>query len=114
MPKLDEQISTLQERLKQLKVRQQRIDVRKRALEMQRERKAETRRQILVGTLVMAMAESGELDPDQLRGWLESGLTRAADRVLFDLPPLDAGPESTLGSSPQTSAIHTSAVQRDV
>ena len=45
MPKLDDQISTLQERLKQLKLRQQRIDARKRAIETLRERKAETRRQ---------------------------------------------------------------------
>ena len=40
MPKLDEQISTLQDRLKQLKLRQQRSDARKRAVEAQREKKA--------------------------------------------------------------------------
>jgi hypothetical protein len=39
MPKLDEQISTLQERLKQLKLRQQRSEARKRAFEAQREKK---------------------------------------------------------------------------
>jgi hypothetical protein len=49
MPKLDEQISTLQERLKQLKLRQQRSDARKRAVEAQREKKAETRRQFVAG-----------------------------------------------------------------
>ncbi len=53
MAKLDEQISTLQERLTQLKVRQQRVDARKRAIDSLRERKAETRRRILVGALIM-------------------------------------------------------------
>jgi hypothetical protein len=33
MPKLDDQISALQDRLKQLKLRQQRLDARKRAIE---------------------------------------------------------------------------------
>ena len=41
MPKLDDQISTLQERLKQLKLRQQRTEARKRAIDAQRERKNE-------------------------------------------------------------------------
>jgi conjugative transfer protein TraD len=87
--KLDEQISTLQERLIQLKVRQQRLDARKRAVDAQRDRKAETRRQILVGALVMAKAHSGEMDPALLRGWLAQALTRASDRALFDLAPIE-------------------------
>jgi hypothetical protein len=86
LAKLDEQISVLQERLLQLKLRQQRVDARQRAIEAQRERKAETRRQILVGTLVLAKARDGGLDPNVLRGWLDSGLTRTSDRALFDLP----------------------------
>jgi hypothetical protein len=83
---LDEQIALLQERLTQLKVRQQRSDVRKQAILAERERKAETRRRILVGTLVLAKVRDGELDPALLRGWLDSSLTRASDRALFDLP----------------------------
>ena len=85
MPKLDEQISVLQERLMQLKLRQQRVDARKRAIESQRERKLETRRRLLVGTLVLAKIRDGELDPALLRSWLDSTLTRASDRALFDL-----------------------------
>ncbi len=50
MAKLDEQISTLQQRLQQLKLRQQRIDARKRAIAATQERKADTRRKILMGT----------------------------------------------------------------
>jgi large subunit ribosomal protein L7/L12 len=88
MPKLDEQITTLQEKLSQLKLRQQRIDARRRAVQAERERKAETRRRILVGALIRAKAERGEIDPRQLLAWLDQFLTRADDRALFDLPPL--------------------------
>jgi hypothetical protein len=88
MPKLDEQISTLQNRLTQLKLHQQRNDARKRALEAHRERKLETRRRILVGTLVMSLAKEGQIDPNQLRAWLDRALTRTDDRALFNLPAL--------------------------
>jgi large subunit ribosomal protein L7/L12 len=89
MPKLDEQISTLQEKLSQLKLRQQRLDERKRAVAALRERKATTRRQILVGGIVLAKVAQGEIDGEQFRGWLDGALTRAGDRDLFGLPPLN-------------------------
>jgi hypothetical protein len=87
MPKLDDQISTLQEKLQQLKLRQQRVDARKRASEALRERKAATRRKILVGGVVLAKLERGEIDHEQFRSWLNHALTRADERALFDLPP---------------------------
>jgi hypothetical protein len=89
MPKLDDQISTLQERLKQLKLRQQRIDARKRAIETMRERKAETRRQFVVGSVILAKVQEGAMDPMQLREWLDETLTRKDDRALFRLTPKD-------------------------
>jgi hypothetical protein len=92
MPKLDDQISTLQERLKQLKLRQQRIDARKRAIETMRARKAETRRQFVVGSVILAKVEEGAMDAMQLREWLDQTLTRKDDRALFHLPPKDAAP----------------------
>jgi hypothetical protein len=95
MPKLDEQISTLQNRLTQLKLRQQRNDARKRALEVHRERKLETRRRIVVGALVMGLAKEGQIDPNQLRAWLDRALTRTDDRALFNLPALGAEPAAT-------------------
>ena len=85
MPKLDEQISTLEEKLKQLKLRHQRIEARRKAIESQRERKADTRRKILIGGVVMAKVEQKVMDDKQLRGWLDEALTRADDRALFDL-----------------------------
>jgi hypothetical protein len=87
MPKLDEQIATLEDRLKQLKLRQQRIDARQRALQAQRQRKAETRRKILVGGAVLAKVQRGEIAAEQLRDWLDQALTRADDRAMFGLPP---------------------------
>jgi hypothetical protein len=90
MPKLDDQISTLQERLNQLKLRQQRQDARKRASDALRERKAATRRKILVGGIVLAKVQQGEMDNELFRRWLDQALTRADDRALFDLPVSNA------------------------
>ena len=71
--KLDERITGLEEKLKQLRTRQQRIEARKRALLSRRERAADTRRKILVGAIVLAKVEQGELDAGLLRGWLDAG-----------------------------------------
>ncbi len=90
MPKLDDQISTLQEKLTQLKLRQQRLDSRKRALQAERERKLLTRKKILVGGIVLAKVDRGEFDAQQLRAWLDQALTRADERALFDLPVLSS------------------------
>ncbi len=95
MAKLDDQITLLQERLTQLKVRQQRSDARKEAIARKRERKTETRRQILVGTLVLRKVQSGELDANVLRDWLDAGLTRTSDRALFDLPAIPGAKAGT-------------------
>jgi hypothetical protein len=90
MAKLDEQISVLQDRLTRLKIRQQHIDARKRAIAAQRERKADTRRKMLVGALIIAKAKEGQMDAELLRSWLDQALTHADERGLFDLPPLPA------------------------
>lgn len=85
MAKLDDQISTLQERLTQLKLRQQRVDARQRAAEATRERKKELRRRILVGALILEKTRAGEMDAALLERWLEESLTGTADRELFQL-----------------------------
>ena len=83
--KLDERITGLEEKLKQLRTRQQRIEARKRALLSRRERAADTRRKILVGAIVLAKVEQGELEAARLRAWLDQALTRKDDRELFGL-----------------------------
>jgi septal ring factor EnvC (AmiA/AmiB activator) len=85
MPKLDDRIATLQERLQQLKAQQQRIAAKQKSIESQRQRKADTRRKILVGAIVLARIEQGRLSEAELRGWMDEALTRPEDRALFDL-----------------------------
>ena len=86
MPKLDEQITALETRLKELKSRQQRISARQRALEVRRNRKADTRRKVLAGAIVLAKVESGEIEEKRFRQWVDETLTRREDRALFGLP----------------------------
>jgi prefoldin subunit 5 len=78
-------IAELEAKLRQLKERQQSVEARRRTLEARRERKADTRRKILVGAIVLAKVEHGEMDRALLRRWLEHGLTRDDDRRLFGL-----------------------------
>lgn len=56
-----------------------------------RERAADTRRKILVGAIVLAKVEQGELDGKLLRQWLKRALMRKDDRELFDLRSSGAG-----------------------
>lgn len=77
------QISVLEEKLRQLKAREQAAEARRRSLESRRKRKDDTRRKILVGAIVLAKVEQGELPEAQLRAWLDSALTRNDDRALF-------------------------------
>jgi len=92
MPKLDDQIATLQEKLTQLKARQQRLDARKQAVEAQRQRKADTRRKILLGGVLLGKVRAGEISQEQLHAWLDPALTRTQDRALFELA---ATPDNT-------------------
>ena len=85
MPKFDDGIQALEAMLKQLKVRQQRIDAGAKALANRQERRADTRRKILVGAVVLAKIEQGVFEESVLRGWLDGALTRADDRKLFGL-----------------------------
>ena len=78
-------IAQLEERLRQLKAREQAVEARRRVLESRRARKADTRRKILVGAIVLAKVEQGELEAARLRAWLDQALTRKDDRELFGL-----------------------------
>jgi len=78
-------IAELEVRLRQLKERQQAVEARRRTLESRRERKADTRRKILVGAIVLAKVERGEMDRALLARWLEHSLKREDDRALFGL-----------------------------
>jgi large subunit ribosomal protein L7/L12 len=85
MVEYERQIQKLEARLRQLRVRKQRDDARHRALEAKRSRREQTRRKILVGAVVLMQVDRGALDTAVLRQWLDSALTRADERALFDL-----------------------------
>jgi hypothetical protein len=81
--KLNERISSLEQRLGQLRAQRQRDDQRKRTFESRKVRKEDTRRKILIGALVLARVQQGRLSERELKSWLDEALTRADDRTLF-------------------------------
>jgi hypothetical protein len=87
MPKVSEKerIQALELKLKQLKVQQQRKDARARTLEARRTRREEMRRKFLVGAIVLAKVEAGEIDEKTLKLWLDPAVTKPEDRKLFGL-----------------------------
>ncbi len=59
------------------------------------ERKADTRRKVLVGAAILEKVESDEWPRDKLVAMMDKFLTRDRDRELFDLPSRVSGkPES--------------------
>ncbi len=81
---LDPKIEATRRKLEQLKARQQRIDARLRYLASKQARRADTRRKILVGAIILAQLERGEIDEKKFRAMRDQALNRADDRALFD------------------------------
>ncbi len=52
----------------------------------QQERKKDTRRKILLGSLMIHMMKTGELDEEKINQRLDEFLTKDIDRKLFTLP----------------------------
>ena len=90
MPKLDEKIAAAELKVKQLKTRQRQLEARKRSIAAKNQRSQDVRRKILVGAIVLAKVEAGEIPRADLRHWLDQAVTRAEDRELFELPTRDA------------------------
>jgi hypothetical protein len=95
MARLADRIATLEAKLKEAKAKQQQIEARQRAADAKRSRQQDTRRKVLVGALILSRvelskAERGEWPREKLLDLLDTALTRADDRALFDLPPLQS------------------------
>ena len=60
----------------------------------QEERKRETRRKILVGSMVLGLVQRGEWPEERLKAALERFLEREQDRALFGLLPRPAKQET--------------------
>ena len=97
MPSIEDTITALEAKLKQAKARKQLVEARKRAAEQKLSRRQDTRRKVLVGAVILARVERGEWPRDKLRALLDSYLTRADDRALFDLPNKAEQPHQTTG-----------------
>lgn len=87
MPKVSEKerIAALEAKLKQLKVVQQRKEAKARTVEARRSRREEMRRKFLVGAVVLAKVEVGEIEEKTLKQWLDPTVTKPEDRALFGL-----------------------------
>lgn len=83
--KIEEQIGSLEERLRRLKHKKQRTEARTRFAISRRARRDELRRKVLVGAIVLARVERGELEQAELQAWLDGALDKAEDRALFGL-----------------------------
>jgi hypothetical protein len=84
--KIEDRIKTAEDRLKKLRTKHARAKARARTAESRMARRAEIRRKILVGAVVLERVEKGLLDASELKAWLAPALERTEDRVLFDLP----------------------------
>jgi hypothetical protein len=80
-----ERIQALETKLKQLKVQQQRKEAKARSVALHRSRREEMRRKYLVGAVVLAKVEAGEIEETTLRQWMRPALSKREDRALFGL-----------------------------
>jgi len=81
--KTGRRLAALAERQARITAEMQRIKARHR----QQQRKDDTRRKILIGGLILAKIDRGEMRQDQIKAELDSYLERDRDRALFDIPP---------------------------
>ena len=96
MATIDERIAILEARLKQERAKKQQIEARKRTAEAKQKRQDDTRRKVLIGAVVLAKVERGEIREESLLAMLDQFLTRPDDRALFGLPEVVATPPDQL------------------
>jgi hypothetical protein len=86
MHTLEERIAQQEEKLRQLKTRQQKLLVQRRTEEAKRLRTEDTRRKILLGSMLLDRMSSDEGVRNRILGELALWLSREDDRKLFALP----------------------------
>lgn len=80
---IEDRIKQQEEKLKQLKIRKAKIEAAQKSAEAKKNRADDTRRKILVGSLVMEMMEQDAELKRSITAKLKSYLTRDHDRALF-------------------------------
>jgi hypothetical protein len=83
--KMEERIASMEQQLKALKERHQKAETKRKRDEAQKAKRDQARRKVLAGSVVLEKVERGEIAEAQFRKWLDSGLTEAEDRALFNL-----------------------------
>lgn len=79
----------MSDRLEKLEQRKAKISAeiaKVRAREIAQDRRADTRKKVLAGALLLGMVERGEWPHEKFDSALDRFLTRDQDRVLFNLP----------------------------
>lgn len=82
METLQDRIARAEEKLKRLKAEQQKVEARKKAAEDKRSRQEETRRKVLVGTIVLAKLDGGTYPEFEFTAMMDVAPTRAEDQDL--------------------------------
>ena len=83
----DERIQRLQQQLEQAKAAKRRADARLRATASKQARAEDTRRKVLLGSLLQQMMQDNQQTHEQVMTRLDKHLTRDADRRLFGMAP---------------------------
>ena len=84
--KAQQRVKELEEKLKQAKAIKKKVEARAKEAENKQKRDYDTRRKILVGAAILGKVERGEWPKDKMLEMMNQQLTRADDRLLFDLP----------------------------
>ena len=77
------------QKLEELEAKKKKLELEAKRLKSsisKKERTEDTRRKILLGSLLMAKVENGQWSQENLMGELDGFLTRDIDRKLFGLP----------------------------
>ena len=85
MSKIEETIAALEAQLKQVKALKQKIEARKKTLTSKRTRATETKKKILIGSLMLKKMEQHEETRIMVLAELDKFLTRNSDRAIFGL-----------------------------
>jgi hypothetical protein len=90
-------LKAARQKLEQERAKLERLEARKKATESKANRARDTRRKILLGSVILSKVSRGEWTQTQLLQLADEGLTRPDDRALFGLPPLPdpPGPKSS-------------------
>ncbi|MEI8588212.1 mobilization protein [Acinetobacter baumannii] len=87
---LEKKIEAQLEKLKQLKARKQAIEAREKSKQKEQERKDDTRRKILLGSLALKKMQD-DSEKAKIIADLNDYLTEDRDRLLFGLQPISKG-----------------------